>query len=125
MGRRAVLTTAAPPLPAGPTGAVPQTSLCSALMNKTVLSLLAAALCASACAPIAPNSPVHSAPLELNLVALNDFHGHLESSKSPYKSVNEPAKKTITAGGIDSLAAALQAYRKEDKDLLFVGAGDL
>ncbi|UUZ55924.1 hypothetical protein LP419_10965 [Massilia sp. H-1] len=29
------------------------------------------------------------------------------------------------AGGIDNVAAALQAWRKEDKDLLFVAAHDL
>ncbi|MDB5961317.1 MAG: bifunctional metallophosphatase/5-nucleotidase [Massilia sp.] len=94
-------------------------------MNKTYLSLAAAALIAAGCAPLAPTVGVARAPLEINLVALNDFHGHLDSSKFTYKSAFEASEKTITAGGIDNLAAALQAYRKEDKDLLFVGAGDL
>jgi 5'-nucleotidase len=31
----------------------------------------------------------------------------------------------MQAGGIDLLGGALKAWRKEDKDLLFVGAGDL
>lgn len=93
-------------------------------MTKISLTLLAAACIAAAgCAPIAPTPA--GAPLEINLVALNDFHGHLESSKFVYKSARDPLEKTITAGGIDNLAAALQAYRREDKDLLFVGAGDL
>jgi len=106
-------------------------------MNKTSLSLISAAFAILAgCAPVAPTTvgggpapamaaSAARAPLEINLVALNDFHGHLESSKFVYKSVAEPREKTITAGGIDNLAAALQAYRAEDKDLLFVGAGDL
>jgi 5'-nucleotidase len=66
-----------------------------------------------------------SAPIEINLVALNDFHGHLDASKFVYTSAQDGKEHTISAGGIDNLAAALQAFRKEDKDLLFVGAGDL
>lgn len=94
-------------------------------MNKSYLPIFAAAFFAAACAPIAPTANVARAPLEINLVALNDFHGHLESSKFLLKSAHDPVEKTLLAGGIDNLAAALQAYRKEDKDLLFVGAGDL
>lgn len=100
-------------------------------MNTTKLSLIAAACIALAgCAQVTPTTVTPTtvasrAPLEINLVALNDFHGHLESSKFVYKSAFEPAEKTITAGGIDNLGAALQAYRKEDPSLLFVGAGDL
>ena len=91
-------------------------------MIKTSLSLFVAACLAAGCAPL---GPAPRAPLDINLVALNDFHGHLESSKFVYKSAAEAAEKTIVAGGIDNLAAALQAYRKEDPNLLFVGAGDL
>ena len=64
-----------------------------------------------------------AAPLELNVVALNDFHGHLEGGKFNYKINGQPV--TVHAGGIDVIGAALQAWRKEDKDLMFVGAGDL
>lgn len=95
-------------------------------MNKSPVSLLAAALAASLFAGCA--GPVNTVPAGdkvIHLVALNDFHGHLEASKFVYKSASEPAEKTMSAGGIDNLAAALQAYRREDQDLLFVGAGDL
>ena len=64
-----------------------------------------------------------AAPLELNVVALNDFHGHLEGGKFNYQVNGQPV--TVHAGGIDVIGAALQAWRKEDKDLMFVGAGDL
>ena len=83
---------------------------------------VAAALALSACAP-APTVP--PAPIAINLVALNDFHGHLEASKFVYTSARDGKETTISAGGIDNLAAALQAFRQEDKDLLLVGAGDL
>jgi 5'-nucleotidase len=88
------------------------------------LTLAVAFACVvSGCAATAPGVP--AAPIDINLVALNDFHGHLEASKFTYTSVHSPKEATITAGGIDNLAAALQAFRKEDKDLLLVGAGDL
>jgi len=68
--------------------------------------------------------------VELNLVSINDFHGNLEASA--YKLAPESTagtssagKDTIKAGGIDVLGGALAAFRKEDKDLLFVGAGDM
>lgn len=64
-------------------------------------------------------------PIELNLVALNDFHGNLEASKFVYTAAGSDKETTIQAGGIDNLAAALQAFRREDQDLLLVGAGDL
>lgn len=64
-----------------------------------------------------------AAPLELNVVALNDFHGHLEGGKFNYTIKGQ--QTTVHAGGIDVIGAALQAWRKEDKELMFVGAGDL
>ena len=91
-------------------------------MIKTPLCLLVVACLAAGCAPLAPTPP---APIEINLVALNDFHGHLEASKFVYTSARDGKENTIMAGGIDNLAAALQAFRLEDKDLVLVGAGDL
>ncbi len=64
-------------------------------------------------------------PVELNLVAINDFHGNLEASKYTLAPNGADKKQTIQAGGIDVLKGALDAFRKEDKDLLFVAAGDL
>jgi 5'-nucleotidase len=92
--------------------------------NFRLLAFALAIACAlSGCAATGPVAP--AAPVDINLVALNDFHGHLEESKFTYTSVHAPKEATITAGGIDNLAAALQAFRKEDKDLMLVGAGDL
>ncbi|MES2149507.1 MAG: bifunctional metallophosphatase/5'-nucleotidase [Pseudomonadota bacterium] len=60
-----------------------------------------------------------AAPLTVNLVALNDFHGNLEPSKM------WRGKIAVEAGGAETIAAALQAWRLEDRELLLVGAGDL
>src|SRR5450830_2022867 len=64
-------------------------------------------------------------PVDINLVALNDFHGNLDRSKFTYTSVNDPVSKKVDAGGIDTLSGALAAWRKEDAQLIFVGNGDL
>ncbi len=65
------------------------------------------------------------APIELNLVAMNDFHGHLEANKFVLDSAKAAAPVIIQAGGIDHIGAALKAWRAEDRELMFVGAGDL
>ncbi len=88
---------------------------------RTGLTALAAALALAGCA----SPPATRGPVELNLVAINDFHGNLEASKYTLKNNGSDNKETIQAGGIDVLGGALDAFRKEDKDLLFVAAGDL
>src|SRR4051812_40542504 len=87
--------------------------------TRGLAALLAGAFLLSACATRS------QAPLEVNLVAVNDFHGHLEASKYEYTSALEQRSATVQAGGIDTIGAALQAWRKEDRELLLVGAGDL
>ena len=87
------------------------------LSRSCFLALAAAILSGCISAPIAP--------IDINLVALNDFHGHLEASKFVYTSAHDLKENTVSAGGIDNLAAALQAFRLEDPELLLVGAGDL
>lgn len=76
-----------------------------------LLPLALAALLAG-CAIQRPDSQV-----ELTLVGLNDLHGHLEATR-----FGDNGGK---AGGIDALAATLQAWRREDPDLVVVGAGDM
>jgi 5'-nucleotidase len=86
------------------------------------LLALGTALLLAGCAGTPARSP---GPLEINLVALNDFHGNLEPSKYTYTPPGASAPRTIQAGGIDVLKGALDAFRNEDPDLLFVAAGDL
>jgi 5'-nucleotidase len=66
-----------------------------------------------------------AAPIQVNLVGMNDFHGHLDATKFDYHSAAEARARQLQAGGIDNIAAALQAWRKDDPALLVVGAGDL
>lgn len=62
---------------------------------------------------------------DIHLVAINDFHGNLEASKFTYTPTGETEERSMTAGGIDTLGAALQAWRRDDPQLVLVGAGDL
>jgi 5'-nucleotidase len=66
-----------------------------------------------------------AAPIDINLVAINDFHGHLEAEDFTYASVKDGKEHQAHAGGIATLGAALQAWRHEDNELLFIGGGDL
>ena len=66
-----------------------------------------------------------SKPVVINLVAINDFHGHLESEKFNTQSAGASAPVTTTGAGIENIAAQLHAWRQEDPELLFVGGGDL
>ena len=86
---------------------------------RAVLSTLVLALAAAGCAT-APREPI-----TLNLVAINDFHGNLEPSKYTYTDAATGKSETLRAGGIEALSGALAAWRREDQDLLFIGAGDL
>lgn len=89
---------------------------------KTYLSLIILAALAG-CAWRQPPAP--SNLTEIQLVTLNDFHGNLEASKYTLDSAAGGGERVIQAGGIDTLGAALQAWRKQDPELLLVGAGDL
>ena len=64
------------------------------------------------------------APVPLNLVSLNDFHGNIEPSRYVFRHA-DGREETIRAGGAEAVAAALQAWRKQDKDLLLVATGDI
>ncbi|KFI07195.1 bifunctional UDP-sugar hydrolase/5'-nucleotidase [Massilia sp. BSC265] len=81
---------------------------------------VAISLTLAGCASIASREPV-----TINLVAMNDFHGNLEPSRFVPTNPDGSKAPAIRAGGAEAVAAALQAWRKEDKDLLFVSAGDL
>ena len=63
-------------------------------------------------------------PLEIYLVAMNDFHGQLEAQDKRI-SPSGQIVRTSRVGGIDTIAGALEAWRAEDPQLLLVGAGDL
>jgi len=80
--------------------------------------ILALALAGCAATPPAPG-------IEINLVALNDFHGNLEPSRFTFTPPGAAAPVTLQAGGAAAMSGALAAWRSEDPKLVFVAAGDL
>ena len=78
-------------------------------------------LALAACAGSPPPQHAATAPVHVQLLALNDFHGNLEP---PSGTVRLP-DGTVPAGGGAWLAAHVAKLRAEEPDTLVVGAGDL
>ncbi|GAB2867669.1 bifunctional metallophosphatase/5'-nucleotidase [Pseudoduganella ginsengisoli] len=94
-------------------------------MKPIFRTALPALLLASALAGCAHRHPAADPAIAtIQLAALNDFHGNLEASSVTYTDVGG-VERTVTAGGIATIAGALNAWRKDDPELLLVGAGDL
>lgn len=85
------------------------------------IACLAAALAALAGCAAPPSGPT----ADIHLVAINDLHGNLEATSFTYAGTGDAAPRTVMAGGIDTLAGALAQWRREDGELLLVGAGDM
>lgn len=65
-------------------------------------------------------------PVDVNIAAINDFHGNLVATRFEYADAMAPGGKvTLKAGGIDALSGVIGELRKSDPQLLFIGAGDM
>ncbi len=66
-------------------------------------------------------------PVELRILAINDFHGYLRPS--PGIRINDPAdrerKVQVAAGGSEHMATLVNQLRQGRKNNMFVAAGDL
>lgn len=75
------------------------------------------------CATTAPDP---AGPVEVKLIAFNDFHGNLQPPKS---SVDHPAPGPgavrVPAGGAAYLASAIETLRSRNANSLVVSAGDM
>lgn len=91
------------------------------MILRTLVTSLAAALALAGCALPGAKAP----GIEINLVALNDFHGNLEPSKFTFTPPGAKDPVTMQAGGVGAMSGALAAWRREDPKLVFVAAGDL
>jgi 5'-nucleotidase len=91
------------------------------------------AVCAfllAGCAAQIPHAPVTQAgpatPIEVQILAINDFHGNIETPPGPV-SIAQPDGIVLKTrvGGAAQLAAALQRARSGHPDSITVAAGDL
>src|SRR5664279_91753 len=96
-------------------------------MRQSPYQILAAALLAVALAP-APSALAQAAPVELRILAINDFHGNLRPPAGGIAIV-DPADATkkiaVPAGGVEHMATLVGQLRTGVKNSIFVAAGDL
>ena len=89
------------------------------------LRLVPIALALACALPASAQTP---APVELRILAINDFHGHLRPPPGGIR-IGDPedraSKVTVTAGGAEYMATLVKQLREGRKNTIFVAAGDL
>jgi 5'-nucleotidase len=90
------------------------------------LPLAAAALAVAACTTqVRPTAvAVEKAPVEVQILAFNDFHGNIETPAPVEVTEPDGSKRKIVTGGAAHLAAALTALRSGHANSVTVSAGD-
>lgn len=89
------------------------------------LCLLALASCVQQLPP-GPAAPTQAPALEVQILAINDFHGNLEAPKAFVEAIGPGgAPIRVPAGGVAHLAAAARALRAQLPHSVTVSAGDL
>jgi 5'-nucleotidase len=75
-----------------------------------------------------PASAQTAAPVELRILAINDFHGNLRPPPGGIR-INDPEDKskkvTVAAGGAEYMATLVKQLSEGHKNTIFVAAGDL
>ena len=70
--------------------------------------------------------PVASAPVEVQILGINDFHGNLEPPRSTIDvTLSDGSVVKVPAGGVAYLAGAAKALREGQKRSVTVSAGDM
>ena len=87
-----------------------------------VWALLALAGCATNPALVAPAGS--AAPVEVQILAFNDFHGNLEPPAPVEVTQADGSKHKIQTGGVAYLAGALASLRSGHSNTVTVSAGD-
>ena len=76
--------------------------------------------------PVAVTPATTPAPVEVQILAINDFHGNLEPPKYGVDAIApDGAKVRVPAGGVAHLATAAKALRAGHPYSITVAAGDL
>jgi 5'-nucleotidase len=76
----------------------------------------------------ASNAAAQSTPVDLRILAINDFHGNLRPPAGGIR-ITDPDDKTkkivVPAGGAEHMATLVAQLRQGKKNTIFVAAGDL
>jgi len=96
-------------------------------MRYSFCQVAAAAMLALALGP-APRAQAQGAPVDLRILAINDFHGNLRPPEGGIR-IADPDDKTrkiaVAAGGAEYMATLVRQLRQGAKNNIFVAAGDL
>jgi 5'-nucleotidase len=93
---------------------------------RLLLMVIAATLVAAA--PAHAQKKKHKKPpkpITAQLLAINDFHGHLEANPPGRVSRTGDPEQTVPAGGIEYLATQVRNLKRRNPNTLVVAAGDL
>jgi 5'-nucleotidase len=87
--------------------------------------ILSALLVAAAPAQAQKKRKKPPKPLTVQLLAINDFHGHLKASPPGRVSRSGDPEATVPAGGIEYLGTQIRKLKRRNENTLVVAAGDL
>ena len=91
-------------------------------MNVAIAALLALAGCATA----RPAAPAAAEPVQVRIIAFNDFHGALQPPRYAIPATGRTAARSACRpGGAAYLASAMRRLREGHPNSLVVSAGDL
>jgi 5'-nucleotidase len=96
-------------------------------MRPSLSPILAALALALALHP-APPALAQAAPVDLRILAINDFHGNLRPPPGGIVIADpddKTKKVTVPAGGSEAMATLVRQLREGHKNTIFVAAGDL
>ncbi len=89
---------------------------------RTISSLLIAlALLAAVTMPAAAGKPQ---TVDVQILAINDFHGYLEPPSGSSGRITLPSGATVNAGGAEYLSTHVQQLRATNPNTIFLSAGD-
>jgi len=96
-------------------------------MRHSLCQLFAALMLVIALEP-SSRARAQAAPVELRILAINDFHGYLRPPPGGIR-IADPGDKTkkiaVPAGGSEHMATLVKQLRQGAKNTIFVAAGDL
>src|SRR6266481_3670100 len=96
-------------------------------MRHSLCQLLAALMLAMALEPCS-RAEAQAAPVELRILAINDFHGYLQPPPGGIR-IADPDDKSkkiaVEAGGAEQMATLVKQLRQKSRNTVFVAAGDL
>ena len=96
-------------------------------MRHSLCQLFAALMLAMALEPCS-RAEAQAAPVELRILAINDFHGYLQPPPGGIR-IADPGDKSkkiaVEAGGAEQMATLVKQLRAGAKNTIFVAAGDL